>query len=90
MPLLDKIKTIANEIYRAGEAIAAPKAIRDQLRELEKQGYGNLPICMAKTQYTFSTDPDLLRRADRPRACRSARCGCRPAPGSSWRSAATS
>ena len=58
MPLLDKIKTIAKEIYRAGD-VAAPKAIIDRLAEFEKQGFGNLPICMAKTQYSFSANPDL-------------------------------
>jgi formate--tetrahydrofolate ligase len=58
MPLWDKIKTIAREIYRADD-IAADKAVRDQLRTYESQGYGKFPICMAKTQYSFSTDPNL-------------------------------
>ncbi|HWE73241.1 MAG TPA: formate--tetrahydrofolate ligase [Stellaceae bacterium] len=58
MKLLDKIKTIAKEIYRAGD-VAAPKAIVDRLAEMEKQGFGNLPICMAKTQYSFSANGDL-------------------------------
>ncbi len=58
MPLLDKIKTIATSIYGAG-SVAAPKAIVDRLAELEKQGFGNLPICMAKTQYSFSSNGDL-------------------------------
>jgi formate--tetrahydrofolate ligase len=58
MKLLDKIKTIAKEIYRAGD-VAAPKAITDRLAEFEKQGFGNLPICMAKTQYSFSANGDL-------------------------------
>ncbi|HLI20060.1 MAG TPA: formate--tetrahydrofolate ligase [Stellaceae bacterium] len=58
MPLLDKIKTIAKEIYRAGD-VAAPKAITDRLAEMEKQGFGNFPICMAKTQYSFSANGDL-------------------------------
>lgn len=61
MPLFEKIETIARRIYRAEEVIA-DKAIRDQLRAWEAQGYGDLPICMAKTQYSFSTDP-LLRGA---------------------------
>lgn len=58
MALFDKIDTIAKRIYRADDVIA-DKKIRDQLREWEKQGYGHLPICMAKTQYSFSTDPNL-------------------------------
>ena len=58
MPLFNKIKTIAKRIYRA-EEVLADKKIRDQLRSWEEQGYGNLPVCMAKTQYSFSTDPNL-------------------------------
>lgn len=58
MPLFSKIERIAAEIYRAGE-VTADKAVRDQLSEWERQGYGNLPVCMAKTQYSFSTDPTL-------------------------------
>ena len=57
-PLWDKIKTIAREIYRADD-IVADKSVRDQLRSYESQGYGKFPICMAKTQYSFSTDPNL-------------------------------
>ena len=56
--LFDKIKTIATEIYNADEIIANSK-IRDQLRLFEKNGYGHFPICIAKTQYSFSTDPSL-------------------------------
>jgi formate--tetrahydrofolate ligase len=56
--LLDKIKTIATEIYDADEVIADSK-IRDQLKLFEENGYGNFPICIAKTQYSFSTDPNL-------------------------------
>ncbi len=56
--LFTKIETIAKEIYRADEVIADSK-IRKQLKEWEEQGYGRLPICMAKTQYSFSTDPNL-------------------------------
>jgi formate--tetrahydrofolate ligase len=56
--LFDKIDTIVKRIYRGAEAIA-DKSIRDQLHQWEKQGYGNLPVCMAKTQYSFSTDPNL-------------------------------
>ncbi|MDF1619699.1 formate--tetrahydrofolate ligase [Pseudothioclava nitratireducens] len=58
MSLFDKIDTIARRIYHAGEVIA-DKKIRDQLREWEAAGHGKLPICMAKTQYSFSTDPNL-------------------------------
>jgi formate--tetrahydrofolate ligase len=58
MPLWDKVKTIAREIYRADD-IVADKAIRDQLKTWEAAGYGKFPICMAKTQYSFSTDPNL-------------------------------
>ena len=56
--LMDKIETIAKEIYRADEVVADSK-IRNQLAQWEKDGYGNLPVCMAKTQYSFSTDPNL-------------------------------
>lgn len=58
MPLFEKIETIAQRIYRADEVLADQK-IRDQLRQWEEAGYGNLPVCMAKTQYSFSTDPNL-------------------------------
>lgn len=58
MPLFQKIETIAQRIYRADEVLA-DKSIRDQLKAWEDAGYGNLPICMAKTQYSFSTDPNL-------------------------------
>ena len=57
-PLFTKIETIAKEIYRADEVIADTK-IRDQLKSFEEAGYGELPICVAKTQYSFSTDPNL-------------------------------
>ncbi len=56
--LWEKIHTIAREIYRADD-IVADKAVRDQLKTYETQGYGKFPICMAKTQYSFSTDPNL-------------------------------
>ena len=58
MPLFEKVETIAKRIYRADEVIA-DKKIRNQLKEWEEAGYGNLPVCMAKTQYSFSTDPNL-------------------------------
>ena len=58
MKLFDKIDTIVKRIYRGSEAVA-DKSVRDQLHQWEAQGYGNLPVCMAKTQYSFSTDPNL-------------------------------
>ena len=57
MPLFEKVETIAKRIYRADEVLA-DKKIRDQLKQWEEQGYGNLPVCMAKTQYSFTTDPN--------------------------------
>ena len=57
MPLAEKIQTIAKRIYRADEALMDQK-IRDQLKLWEEQGYGHLPVCMAKTQYSFTTDPN--------------------------------
>ena len=58
LPLMDKIERIAKSIYRA-DAVLADSKIRAQLKQWEQQGYGHLPICMAKTQYSFSTDPSL-------------------------------
>ena len=58
MHLFQKIETIAKRIYHADEVLA-DKSIRDQLKGYEAAGYGHLPICMAKTQYSFSTDPNL-------------------------------
>ena len=58
MPLFQKISRIAKSIYHASEVIA-DKSIRDQLKAWEDAGYGHLPVCMAKTQYSFSTDPNL-------------------------------
>ncbi|MFL6947584.1 MAG: formate--tetrahydrofolate ligase [Xanthobacteraceae bacterium] len=57
MPLIDKIRTIAKEIYRAKD-IDAPKPVRDQLAAFEAIGAGKFPVCIAKTQYSFSTNPD--------------------------------
>ena len=57
MPLFEKIRTIAKEIYRAKD-ITADKPVRDQLASFEAMGYGKFPICVAKTQYSFSTNPD--------------------------------
>lgn len=58
LPLLEKIEIVASKIYHAGE-VTADKSVRDQLRSWEDQGYGHLPVCMAKTQYSFSTDPNV-------------------------------
>jgi formate--tetrahydrofolate ligase len=58
MGLFQKIETIAKKIYRAG-SVSAEKSVRDQLKTWEDMGYGNLPVCMAKTQYSFTTDPNL-------------------------------
>jgi len=57
MPLFEKIETIAKEIYRA-KNVTADKSVKDQLKQWEEMGYGKLPICIAKTQYSFSTNPD--------------------------------
>ena len=58
LPLFEKIRTIATRIYRADD-VAADVKIRNQLRDWEAAGFGDLPVCMAKTQYSFSTDPNL-------------------------------
>jgi len=58
MPLFEKIETVAKKIYHA-EAVIADKSIRDQLKVWEAAGYGHLPVCMAKTQYSFTTDPNV-------------------------------
>ncbi|MGA6928940.1 MAG: formate--tetrahydrofolate ligase, partial [Pseudolabrys sp.] len=58
MPLFEKVRTIAKEIYRANDA-TADKSVRDQLKTWEEMGFGKLPVCMAKTQYSFTTNPDL-------------------------------
>ena len=57
MPLLDKIRTIAQRIYGARD-IEADKSVRDQLAQFQDQGYGHFPVCIAKTQYSFTTDPN--------------------------------
>jgi len=57
MPLIEKIRTIAKEIYRA-EDIDVHKPVRDQLASFEAMGYRHLPVCIAKTQYSFTTNPD--------------------------------
>lgn len=56
IPLAEKIRTIARKIYRADD-VDIPHTVQARLTELEKNGYGHFPICMAKTQYSFSTDP---------------------------------
>ena len=59
LPLFDKIKTVATRLYRAGHVDAEP-AIVAQLARFEAAGFGHLPVCIAKTQYSFSTDPTAL------------------------------
>jgi formate--tetrahydrofolate ligase len=58
MPLWEKVRTIARRIYGADDIIA-DKRVREQFRTCEEDGFGKLPVCIAKTQYSFSTDPDL-------------------------------
>lgn len=58
LPLADKIATVAREIYRA-DAVDIPSAAMKKLQRFEADGYGRLPVCMAKTQYSFSANPDL-------------------------------
>ncbi len=58
MPLIDKIRAIAREIYRAKD-VSIEKPVRDQLASFEAMGFGRLPVCIAKTQYSFSTNPDF-------------------------------
>jgi formate--tetrahydrofolate ligase len=58
MPLWDKVRTIAQSLYGA-QGIIADKKVRDQFAELQKGGFGHYPVCIAKTQYSFSTDPNL-------------------------------
>ena len=58
MPLWDKMKTIATKIYGASDVTADAK-IRGQIKKLQEDGYGHYPVCVAKTQYSFSTDPTL-------------------------------
>jgi formate--tetrahydrofolate ligase len=58
-PLLEKIETVARRIYRA-DGVTAEKSVRDRLARWERDGFGHLPVCIAKTQYSFSTDPTRL------------------------------
>jgi len=57
-PLWEKMKTIATKIYGASD-ITADAKVRGQIKQLQEAGYGNYPVCVAKTQYSFSTDPKL-------------------------------
>jgi formate--tetrahydrofolate ligase len=57
MPLFEKIRTICKDVYRARD-VSADKSVRDQLGAFEQMGYGNLPVCIAKTQYSFTTSAD--------------------------------
>ena len=57
-PLWEKIKKIASKVYRASEVTADAK-VRAQIKKLQEDGYGHYPVCVAKTQYSFSTDPRL-------------------------------
>jgi formate--tetrahydrofolate ligase len=59
MKLRDKVRTIAQEIYRAAD-ISCDASVETQFKDLEAAGFGHLPVCMAKTQYSFSTDPKAL------------------------------
>ncbi|OZB19221.1 MAG: formate--tetrahydrofolate ligase [Hyphomonas sp. 34-62-18] len=59
LSLMEKIETVAKSIYRA-DRVEATRAVKNQLAAWEKAGFGHLPVCMAKTQYSFSTDPALL------------------------------
>lgn len=61
LPIKDKIETIVKEIY-GGEGVVYTAAAEKQIRTLEENGYGSLPVCMAKTQYSLSDDPALLGR----------------------------
>jgi formate--tetrahydrofolate ligase len=58
LPLWDKVKAVATKIYGAADVTADSK-VRAQIKRLQEEGYGHYPICIAKTQYSFSTDPQL-------------------------------
>ena len=62
MPLADKIATVAREIYRS-DGITLSSSAASNLKDYEKLGYGKLPVCIAKTQYSFSTDPAKIGAA---------------------------
>ena len=57
--LWEKINKIAKKVYRAGE-VTADKKVQAQIEDLQRQGYGHYPVCVAKTQSSFSTDPESL------------------------------
>ena len=76
MPLWEKIQTVAKEIYRADGATAEARVI-NQIKDFEDAGFGNFPVCMAKTQYSFSADA-TLRGAPRGLRFRSVKFDCRP------------
>jgi formate--tetrahydrofolate ligase len=59
LPLADKLRTIAREVYRAAD-VAIPAPVAQRLARFEAQGFGHLPVCVAKTQYSFSADPTAL------------------------------
>ena len=59
MPLMGKVETIAKMLYQADE-VMADKVVRDKIKWFQENGFGHLPVCIAKTQYSFSTDPKLL------------------------------
>jgi formate--tetrahydrofolate ligase len=59
MPLWDKIRTVAQSIYGA-QGIIADQRVRDQIKSYQEEGFGHFPVCIAKTQYSFSSDPQLL------------------------------
>ena len=80
MPLADKIETIATRIY-GGDGVDYLPAARKSLKQFEDLGYGHLPICMAKTQYSLSHDANAEGSADRASRSRSARSACRPGAG---------
>ena len=86
--LWDKVKTVATKIYGAAD-ISADAKMRAQIDKLQADGYGHYPVCIAKTQYSFSTDPArAARRAGI--SSTSAKCASPPVRSSSWPSAATS
>ena len=58
MKLLEKVELIAKQIYKANKVVVSDE-IKEQLKVFEKNGHGNLPVCIAKTQYSFSTNPKL-------------------------------
>ena len=86
MPLWDKVRTIAQTLYGA-QGIIADKKVRDQFNEFQKAGFGHYPICVAKTQYSFSTDPEPQGCALEPRraGARDPALGRRRVPGGDLR-----